>query len=237
MVDFSVIVPTLDEETQVEGALASARRALGDDAQLLVVDGGSRDGTRERARRRATLLHSPPGRGRQLRRGVREATGDVLIFLHADTRLPPDSGHAIDRAVAAGAGAGCHAFSLHGDGSPGGRLLVLAVNLRTRLFRTATGDQAIFATRDALERAGGVPDQPLFEDVELVRRLRRVAEFRLLDTAARTSPRRWQQRGYGRTVLEHLALRTAWWLGVSPDRLAERYRKRPEDGRPSDLRD
>jgi rSAM/selenodomain-associated transferase 2 len=222
---FTVVVPALNEEVFIGGALASARRALGPEAELVVVDGGSRDMTRERARRAARVLHSPPGRGRQLRRGVEASTGDVLVFLHADSRLPPESGRAIGDALDSGAVAGCHAFAFaDGRGGAVGRLLEGAVNLRSRIFRTATGDQAIFATREALERAGGIPDQPLFEDVELVRRLRRVGEFRVLDVPARTSARRWERRGYGRTILEHAGLRLAWWLGASPERLASWYR-------------
>lgn len=230
MTRFSVIVPTLDEESHVRGALASARRALGEDAELLVVDGGSRDGTLKQARDATRVLRSPPGRGRQLRRGAEAAVGEVLVFLHADTRLPPESGRAISRALASGAVAGCHAFALARDGDGLlSRALERGVTLRSRLFRTATGDQAIFTTREALERAGGVPDQPLFEDVELVRRLRRVGEFRVLEVAARTSARRWERRGYGRTMLEHAGLRLAWWLGAPPDRLAAWYRGRLRD--------
>ena len=223
---FSVVVPALDEEPLIQGALLSARRALGEDTELLVVDGGSRDRTRERAGSLARVVDSPPGRGLQLCRGAREASGDVLVFLHADTRLPPGSGRAIRDALAEGAGAGCHRFALLGTRTLPRRLVEGAVNLRTRLLRTATGDQAVFATREALERAGGVPEQPLFEDVELVRRLRRVTQFRVLELAAPTSPRRWEERGYVRTMLEHVALRLAWWAGVPPERLDRWYRAR-----------
>lgn len=224
----SAVVPTLNEADWIDGTLESARAGLGADAELIVVDGGSVDDTRRRARRRARVLETEPGRGRQLNRGAREARGDVLVFLHADTRLPEGAGEAILRAVGEGAEVGCHRFGV--DPPPGGldrwSLLERAVNLRSRLFRTATGDQAIFAVRPLVERVGGFPDQPLFEDVAFLRRARRSGgRFRVLPVTARTSRRRWEATGFLATVLLHLGLRLGHALRVPPRRLAEWYRE------------
>lgn len=228
MTDFTAVVPTLNEEARITDTLRASRRALGD-AELIVVDGGSTDRTVERALELARVIHHDGGRGPQLNAGADVAAGRVLVFVHADTRLPPRSGEAILRAVRRGAGAGCHSF---GVTPPPGRLdryrlLEAAVNLRSRIFRTATGDQAIFATRAAFERAGGYPDYPLFEDVALVRRLREVTTFRILPEVARTSRRRWEGEGFLATVATHLGLRIGWWLRIDPGRLARWYGREP----------
>lgn len=224
--EISVIVPALDEERHVVGALRSARDAFGPDAELLVVDGGSSDRTRERAAALARVLRAGPCRGTQLDAGARAARGRILVFLHADTRLPPGAGAALRRALdRPGAVGGCFRFSLDPPSPPLSRwrLLEAAVRLRTRWFRTATGDQALFALREAYARSGGHPSWPLFEDVELVRRLRRTGSFVLADAAVRTSRRRWERRGFWRTVLTHLSLRAAFAAGAAPERLADLY--------------
>ena len=223
---FSVIVPTLEEEAELEGALRSARGALGPQTELIVVDGGSRDRTRSVAAGLARLIVAEPGRGCQLAAGAAVSTGRVLVFLHADTRLDPATGEAIlaeleDPRVVGG----CNRFGVRpAPGWPGRyRFLEVGVNARTRLFRTATGDQAIFATREAYERVGGIPDYPLFEDVAFVRALRKIGRFAPLGTVARTSRRRWESRGFWRTVSLHWLLRGAYWAGVAPRRLSGWY--------------
>jgi rSAM/selenodomain-associated transferase 2 len=230
---FSVVVPTLEEEERVERTLRSARRALGDDAELIVVDGGSRDGTREAASGLARVLEAPPRRGLQLDAGARAAAGEILVFLHADTRLEPDSGEAIRTALARpDVAGGCFRFAVDPPSSPGSRyrLLEAAVRLRTRLFRTATGDQAIFTTRETYGRAGGYPDHPLFEDVAFVRRLRRLGRFVPIRARALTSRRRWERDGFWATVARHGLLRLAYGAGVSPERLAAWYGARSGPG-------
>lgn len=162
----------------------------------------------------------------QLNAGAARAQGDVVVFLHADTSVEACSGRRIaDALSSSGVSGGCHRFRVR---PPAGRftryaLLEIGVNLRTRLFRTATGDQAIFARRDRFWKVGGFPDYPLFEDVTLVRRLRRVGSFERVDASAHTSRRRWESRGFWRTVALHWALRTAFHLGVGPQRLAAWY--------------
>ncbi len=160
---FSVIVPTLDEEGWVESTLQIARSALREDCELLVVDGGSTDATRVRAARHARILSTDACRGRQLGVGARAATGDVLVFVHADTRLTPDTGRAIlDALVDPSVIGGCCRFGVFP--APGRfdrfRLLEWGVNFRTRLLRSATGDQVIFVRREAYHRAGGYPEIP-----------------------------------------------------------------------------
>lgn len=224
--EFSVVVPTLDEEGWIERCLRAASAALGTDAEILVVDGGSRDRTRELAARHARVLDTGPVRGRQLNMGARASRGRVLLFLHADTLLQPGAGEAVRRALSEeGAVGGCFRFAL--TPSPGSfgryRALEAAVRLRTRIFRTATGDQAIFATRDAFEAAGGFPDEPLFEDVTLVRRLKGLGRFVPLSAPVLTSRRRWEEAGFWKTVVRHWVLRAAHAAGVAPRRLARWY--------------
>ena len=226
--EFSLIVPTLDEEAQLEETLGRARTALGPEVEVIVVDGGSRDRTVEIAARYGTVLLADRGRGPQLRAGGRAATGEILVFLHADTWLPEGSAAAVRAAVRAGAGAGCFRFALRPP-APAlrYRLLERGVNWRTRRFRTATGDQAIFASRAAYDACGGFPGLPLFEDVAFVRAVRRVARFEPLAQAVRTSSRRWDA-GFLRTIVRHWALRAAYTAGVDPRRLS-RYHGRPDE--------
>ena len=235
----SVVIPTLNEEARVEGAVRSARRAFGDEAELLVVDGGSSDATRTLAEPLARVLVVEAGRGRQLDTGARASRGDLLVFLHADTRLPSDAAPALREVLGEPRTAGgCFRFAL--DPPPRGfdrwRLLEIAVRVRTRLLRTATGDQVLFCTRAAYRRCGGFPHWPLFEDVAFVRRLRRVGRFRVLPRTAATSRRRWQRAGFWRTVATHWILRLAFGLKVSPRRLGRWYRRltpsRPGSGEP-----
>lgn len=224
--EFSVIVPTLDEEARLDETLRRAKSALGPEAEVIVVDGGSRDRTREIAANRGRVLSTRANRGAQLAAGARAATGEILVFVHADTWLPDDGASAIRAAMRAGAEAGCFRFAFQPNTRRWRyRLLEWGVNWRTRRLRTATGDQALFATRDAYEACGGFSDLPLFEDVTFVRAVRRVTRFRLLALAARTSSRRWET-GFLRTVVRHWALRAAFLAGADPRRLS-RYHERP----------
>jgi rSAM/selenodomain-associated transferase 2 len=230
----TVVIPALDESPRIGAAVASARAAFGEAAEILVVDGGSADGTAARAAAAgARVLITARGRGPQLAAGAAAAGAPVLVFLHADTLLPADAAPAIARALADSAvSGGAFRLAFHTADGPVPlrlRLLAAAINLRSRLFRTATGDQAIFARADRLAAAGGVPEEPLFEDVRLYRRLRAVGAVRLLDATVRTSPRLWLRAGTGRIVLTHLALRALHAAGVSPSRLVRWY---PTTGAP-----
>ncbi len=190
------------------------------------MDGGSADRTREVAARHARVILKTGGRGAQLNAGAERAAGNVLVFLHADTSVDACSGREIaDALSSSGVAGGCHRFRVQPPAARFTRyaLLEAGVNLRTRIFRTATGDQAIFARRDRFWEAGGFPDYPLFEDVTLVRRLRGIGRFERVDATARTSRRRWEDRGFWRTVAFHWILRTAFHLGVRPERLSAWY--------------
>ena len=215
----SVVIPALDEEALVRRAIESVRR---DAAEVLVVDGGSSDRTREvAAAAGARVLESARGRGRQLDHGAREARGEWIVFLHADTRLEPGwcpSILGLDPGVAGGA----FRFALD-TARPARRYAEWAVALRCRLLGLPFGDQALFCRRRSYEEAGGFPHEPLFEDVALVLRLRRVGRVVLLPRCAVSSPRRWQADGPARTTIRNNALLLAFLAGVSPARLARLY--------------
>jgi rSAM/selenodomain-associated transferase 2 len=220
-VRLSVVIPALDEEGQIEAAIASA---AAEGVEVLVVDGGSRDATPRRARDAgATLLTCAPGRARQLGVGVRHARGDAVLFLHADTRLAPGWERAV-RAALADPGVVGGAFRLRFDAaSPSMRLIEWGARLRVALFALPYGDQALFARRTALEAAGGVPQVPIMEDLDLVRALQRRGRLALLALPATTSGRRYRARGVLRTWLRNALAAAAWGLGVERGRIAAWY--------------
>jgi len=220
----SVVIPTLDEESVIEATLASTRGA----DEVIVVDGGSRDATAALATACGARVLRPGmrGRGRQLDHGARLARGDVLVFLHADTVLPPSFAESI-REVVASAGAGWGRFDLRFDhGGPLLRLIAWLISQRSRLTRVATGDQAIFVTRDLFVRAGGFRESVLFEDVDLTRRLRRMAPMGVPQGHVVTSARRWRAEGTWRTTLRMWTLRLLYFAGVPAERLAAFYADR-----------
>jgi len=228
MVRYSVIIPALNEAARIRSTVEHARATFGERGEVIVVDGGSVDATCVRATEAgARVLKSDRGRGRQLQAGIRAARGNVVILLHADTWLPPEAAAAIDDALADPGVAG-GAFRVRFE-HEGGRLPLLlrvlepAINIRSRLFCTATGDQAIFARKDAVIAAGGVPDLPLFEDVRLYRALRRTGRVVLLSCHVATSPRLWLRAGPVRVILLHLGFRALHAAGCSPHRLARWY--------------
>jgi len=218
----SVVVPALDEAGQIAAALASARGPGG--AEVIVVDGGSRDDTAALARAAgATVLAAERGRARQMNAGAAAATGDVLLFLHADTWLPAETTLVIsaalrDPAVAYGR------FDVCFD-SPRWpfRLIARLMNARSRLSGICTGDQAIFVRRQPFETLGGYPDIPLMEDVELTRRLKRMGRLAALRTPVTAAARKWEREGILRTILLMWTLRLLYFVGVSPERLHAWY--------------
>ncbi len=217
----SVVIPALDEGGRIEEALASAS-APG--VEVLVVDGGSRDDTADRARGRgARVLVSPPGRARQLDAGARAAGGDVLLFLHADTRLAPGYDAAVTRAMADPAVAG-GAFRFRFDRrSVALRVVEWGARLRVALLRMPYGDQAIFVRRRVLDALGGVPQVPIFEDLDLVRAIRRAGRLALLPLPATTSARRYEAGGVLRTMLRNWVAAAAWLAGADRARVAAWY--------------
>ncbi len=219
----SIIVPMLDESERIGALLASLPRLP--DVEVIVVDGGSRDGTAAIAREQGVrVLLTERGRARQMNTGAAVSRGRLLLFLHADTRLPrgfvPRLLAAMnDRRVVGGS------FTLRFDERTVAlRCIEAFANLRARLLRSTAGEQAIFVRRRDFEKVGGFPDQPVGERAALLRRLRTRGRFAILPEAAITSSRRWFERGVMRTTLRDQAVRIALRLGLSPERLAAWHR-------------
>jgi len=225
----SIIVPVLDEADGIAAHLAALAPLRRDAAEVIVVDGGSADETVARAQPGADrVLSAPRGRATQMNVGAAAATGDVLLFLHADTVLPPGAGAAIADALAGGRLWG--RFDLRIDGaSPLLPLIAALINLRSRLTGIATGDQATFVARDAFVAVGGFPDLPLMEDIALSRALKRLSHPVCLRERVVTSGRRWETKGVLRTVVTMWRLRLAYYLGADPRSLARAYGYRPRD--------
>lgn len=218
----SVIIPTLNEAAGIVRTLTQVRQS--GTCEIVVVDGGSNDGTPEMTRIHADLvLSTPPGRARQMNAGARAATGEVLLFLHADTGLPPAFPTLVDHALCEPEVIGGR-FDVCLD-APGWpfRLVETLMNVRSRLTRISTGDQGIFVRREAFLALGGYPEVELMEDLELSRRLKRVGKIACLRTRVTTSARRWQRHGVVRTIVRMWALRLCYFLGVSPEHLKAFY--------------
>lgn len=217
----SVIIPTLNEATQINMAVASARAAGA--LEVIVVDGGSDDGTTAQAVAADRVIVSARGRAAQQNVGAGVARGDVLLFLHADCRLPPGGLAEMARALASShVVGGC--FQQHID-APGLRYRWLERGnaWRVRLWGLAYGDQGIFVRRDVFERLGGFPPLALMEDLFFMKRLRREGQIAFLTSRLVVSSRRWQQQGVFRQTARNWFLTTLAQLGVSPDRLARLY--------------
>lgn len=224
-VRISIIIPTLNEAGGIEQTLRPLQPLRARGHQVIVADGGSGDETIVLARPLADSVGiSAPGRARQQNAGAKAAEGDVLLFLHADTLLPPDADRLVlDGLAASGRCWGRFDVRLSGR-HPLLRVVERMMNLRSRATGIATGDQAIFVRRDWFRRAGGFPSIPLMEDVALSKTLRRMGPPLCLREPATTSSRRWEERGIVRTILLMWRLRAAYALGADPARLADRYR-------------
>jgi rSAM/selenodomain-associated transferase 2 len=222
-VELSVVIPALDEQEQVAGAVESA---LAPGVEVLVVDGGSADATVARAAEAgARVLTCAPGRALQQARGAREARGEAILLLHADTRLPAGWATAV-RAALADPDVMGGAFRLRFDQrGPALRLVEWGARLRAALFQLPYGDQALFARRSALEAIGGVPQAPVMEDLDLVAALRRRGRLALLPLAVTTSARRYRARGVARTAARHGLAALAWQLGLDRTRVAAWVRR------------
>lgn len=220
----SVIVPVLNEAPAIRGALSSLQPLRRAGHEVIVVDGGSADGTPGIAAGLAdSVLRTPPGRARQMNAGAHRAGGDILLFLHGDTLLPRQA----DRLIMEGlsrSGRQWGRFDVRLAGRrPLLRLVETMMNLRSRLSGIATGDQAMFVRREAFTAVGGFPDIALMEDIALSRRLKALSRPLCLGARVVTSSRRWEQHGVLRTILLMWRLRLAYFLGADPGALARRY--------------
>lgn len=218
----SVVIPALDEAPRIAAAIASAGAPLV--GEIIVVDGGSSDDTAARARAAgAIVLDAPRGRARQMNAGAARATGDVLIFLHADTALPAGFDGAVAAALANGDAVGGRFDVRLEPSSPLLALTAALINLRSRLSGIATGDQALFVRRGVFDAMGGFDDLPLMEDIAFTRDLKRRGGVVALRSRVTTSSRRWLHHGPLRTILLMWWLRFLYWRGIPPAELKRRY--------------
>ncbi len=221
----SVIIPTLNEEPNLSRTLESLGQHP--NTEILVVDGGSDDRSCEIARHfGAVVLESPRGRARQMNHGAGAASGEVFLFLHADTLLPETWTERIrvaleDPRVLGGA----FSFMVEGN-SFGLRMIERLTNFRARRFSLPYGDQGIFVRSCVFREMGGFPNLPIMEDFEFMRRLRDRGTIRILPDCAVTSRRRWERLGILRTTAVNQAVIVGYYMGVAPEKLARFYRKR-----------
>ena len=216
----SVVVPALNEAAGIGAALEALAPLRARGHEVIVVDDGSSDGTAELATGLCDhLVLSPRGRAIQMNAGARAASGEVLLFLHADTRLPPGAETLVFSSV-------WGRFDVEIDGRhPLLKMVAWAMNLRSRITGIATGDQAIFVTRSLFMAAGGYPEIALMEDIELSKRLKGYGPPLCLRHRLTTSGRSWEKHGVLRTILLMWSLRLAYWLGADPAKLAGRYER------------
>ncbi|HEX9454219.1 MAG TPA: TIGR04283 family arsenosugar biosynthesis glycosyltransferase, partial [Candidatus Binatia bacterium] len=218
----SVIIPVLNEAKAIAATLDALIRLK--PAEVILVDGGTADRTRAIAERYSIkIVTSEPGRARQMNRGARVATGDVLLFLHADTRLPisafDDIATALPNRACVG---GRFDVELEGDHwlLP---LVARLISYRSRLTKIATGDQALFVRREVFARMGGFPEIPLMEDIAFSRMLKPLGSVACLRSRVVTSARRWEADGVWRTIFRMWTLKLLYFAGVSPRRLKQFY--------------
>lgn len=228
----AIIIPVLNEAGAIAVMLARLAPLRARNVEIIVVDGGSSDGSAAEAAPYADrVLHSQRGRALQMNAGAACAKGDALLFLHADTSLPPDADRLVAQALAGNDGqGGCEwgRFDVAISGShPALPVIAAMMNWRSRVSGIATGDQAMFVRRSSFERVGGFAALPLMEDIELSKRLKRSGAPACLRQRVTTSGRRWERHGVWRTVWLMWRLRLAYALGADPQALALQYGYRP----------
>ena len=223
--DISVIIPVLNDAEALDLALSSTQDCTG--VERIVVDGGSFDSSAEVAQSRGVkVVHSPPGRARQMNAGAEVAEGTFLVFLHADTRLPEGFDLHVRR-ILTEAGVAAGAFQLQIDGpSVRLRLIERAANWRSRYLQMPYGDQAIFLRAELFREIGGFSDLPIMEDFQLIRRLKGRGRIVIAPAAVVTSARRWKKQGALRTTLINQLMILGFYLGFEPSRLARWYRRK-----------
>ena len=220
----SIIVPCLNEADGIAGTLSALAPLRARGVEVIVADGGSRDGTVERAAPHVdAVISAPRGRAVQMNAGAARARGEILLFLHADTLLPDSADSLIVEGLKrTRRGWGRFDVTIAGR-HPLLRVVERLMNLRSRLTGIATGDQAIFVTRSMFTAAGGYPEIALMEDIALSKRLKAYGPPLCLRHRLTTSGRRWEKHGVLSTILRMWRLRLGYWLGIDPAKLAVRY--------------
>ncbi|WP_445626865.1 TIGR04283 family arsenosugar biosynthesis glycosyltransferase [Nostoc sp. DSM 114167] len=220
----SIIIPAINEAGNIKKAIATTQANL--NIEVIVIDGGSSDDTVAIAQSlNVKVISSSPGRAVQMNAGAVAASGEILLFLHADTRLPTGFDEMIRTALQQ-PGIVAGAFKLRIDAS----LLSLrwvewGVNVRSHFYQMPYGDQAIFLTKEVFQKIGSFPELPIMEDFELMRRLKRIGRIVIIPTPVVTSARRWLQKGVLKTTLLNQIVIIAYLLGVSPERICRWYRR------------
>jgi len=223
-VTLSIVVPVLNESDSIVYFLQSVRRTCARSTEIIVVDGGSNDGTATRAAAFCDrVITTAKGRAIQLNAGAKQASGTIVCFLHADSSLPPEAGNLMCDALGSPA-TGWGRFDVRLSGRhPMLRVIERLMNWRSRLTGIATGDQAMFMSRALFDEVGGFPEIALMEDIAMSDRLKRHSAPRCLSQAVLTSSRRWEKHGILRTIVLMWKLRLLYFLGVDPARLARYY--------------
>jgi len=219
----SIIIPTRNEEANMPPLAANLADV---DCEVIVVDGGSSDRTVELADfYNFKVLKTEPGRASQLNRGAAEAGGNILLFLHADTRLPQNFEVAVRQAVSdPTCSAGAFRLAVE-NATPGLRFIAACANARSLLFRLPYGDQAIFVSRENFFRLNMFPELPIMEDYVFIKNARKLGKIVILNEYAVTSARRWRRLGIARTTLINQLVIAGFYLGISPQRLALLYNR------------
>ncbi len=219
----SFIIPTLNEAETIADCLLSLQAFRQRGHEVIVVDGGSRDDTVILTNSKVDIITAAPmGRARQLNHGVKQASGELLVFLHADTILPEDAERVLQQVTSGNQVWGRFDVQLTGTNRLF-RVIEFFMNWRSRLSGIATGDQAIFVTRQLFERTGGFPEIALMEDIDFSRKLKTICRPVCLRQRVLTSSRRWEQNGIIKTVLHMWSLRLRHAFGTSPDKLLGDY--------------
>lgn len=221
----SVVIPVLNEAETIQRTIFAAQDAS--NIEIIVVDGGSVDETVEIARKLGLkVLFSHAGRAKQMNSGAKVATGEILLFLHGDTRLPTNYDYFIREALAIPKiVAGAFELNIEGD-LRGLRFVEKMVKARSRFFSLPYGDQAIFLQSSTFRDIGGFKDLPIMEDFELIQQLKKRGKITLIPLPVITSGRRWQKLGVFKTTLINQLIILGYSLGISPSQLARWYRRK-----------